>query len=70
MVPLPEHPKRIYPEGANAARPVDVPTTDPQGRLVRRTASTAMGAKAIPDEVVGDIQNMVLRGGPLLYPER
>ena len=48
--------------GANAARPVDVPTTDPQGRLVRRTASTAMGAKAIPDEVVADIQNMVLRG--------
>lgn len=52
----------FIPEGANAARPVDVPTTDPQGRLVRRTASTAMGAKAIPDEVVGDIQNMVLRG--------
>lgn len=52
----------FIPEGANAARPVDVPTTDPQGRLVRRTASTAMGAKAIPDEVVSDIQNMVLRG--------
>ena len=52
----------FIPEGANAARPVDVPTTDPQGRLVRRTAATAMGAKAIPDEVVGDIQNMVLRG--------
>ena len=52
----------FIPEGANAARPVDVPTTDPQGRRIRRTASTAMGAKAIPDEVVGDIQNMVLRG--------
>lgn len=52
----------FFPEGANAARPVDVPTTDPQGRRIRKTASTAMGAKAIPDEVVGDIKNMVLRG--------
>lgn len=52
----------FFPEGANAARPVDVPTTDPQGRRIRKTASTAMGAKSIPDEVVGDIQNMVLRG--------
>lgn len=52
----------FFPEGANAARPVDVPTTDPQGRPIRKTASTAMGAKAIPDEAVGDIQNMVLRG--------
>lgn len=53
---------QFIPEGANAARPVDVPTTDPQGRRIRRTASTAMGAKAIPDEAVADIQNMVLRG--------
>ena len=53
---------QFFPEGANAARPVDVPTTDPQGRNVRKTASTAMGAKAIPDEVVGDIANMVMAG--------
>lgn len=52
----------FIPEGANAARDVDVPTKDPRGRLIRRTASTAMGAKAIPDEAVVDIQNMVLRG--------
>lgn len=52
----------FFPEGANAAREVDVPTTDPQGRRIRKTAATAMGAKAIPDEVVGDIQDMVLRG--------
>lgn len=59
----------FFPEGANATRPVDVPTTDPQGRRIRKTASTAMGAKAIPDEVVGDIQNMVLRG-ELSYTRR
>lgn len=52
----------FFPEGANAARPVDVPTTDPEGRRIRKTASTGMGAKAFPDEVVGDIQNMVLSG--------
>lgn len=52
----------FFPEGANAARDVDVPTTDPQGRRIRKTAATAMGAKAIPDEAVADIQNMVLRG--------
>lgn len=52
----------FIPEGANAARDVDAPTKDPRGRLIRRTASTAMGAKAIPDEAVADIQNMVLRG--------
>ena len=52
----------FFPEGANAARDVDVPTTDPQGRRIRKTAATAMGAKAIPDEAISDIQNMVLRG--------
>ncbi len=52
----------FFPEGANAARPVDVPTTDPMGRNIRKTAATAMGAKAIPDEVVGEIQNMVMSG--------
>lgn len=52
----------FFPEGANAARPVDVPTTDAQGNPIRKTASTAMGAKAIPDEVVGDIQNMIMSG--------
>lgn len=52
----------FFPEGANAARPVDVPTTDAEGNPIRKTAATAMGAKAIPDEVVGDIQNMVMNG--------
>lgn len=51
-----------YDQGANAARPVLVPKKDAQGNPVRRTARTAMGAKAIPDDAVADIQNMVLRG--------
>lgn len=52
----------FFPEGANAARSVDVPTTDAEGNPIRKTASTAMGAKAIPDEVVGDIQAMIMAG--------
>lgn len=52
----------FFPEGANPARPVDVPTTDAQGNPIRKTAATAMGAKAIPDEVVGDIQSMIMSG--------
>ena len=52
----------FFPEGANAAREVDMPTTDPQGRPIRKTAATAMGAGAIPEEALADIQNMVLRG--------
>ena len=39
-----------------------MPTTDAQGNPIRKTASTAMGAKAIPDNVVLDIQNMVMNG--------
>lgn len=52
----------FYPEGANAARPVDVPTTDPMGRPISKSASTVMGARAIPDELIPEIQNMVLSG--------
>ncbi len=52
----------FFPEGANAARPVDVPTTDLEGRNIRKTAATAIGAKAIPDEAVAEIQKMVMAG--------
>ena len=51
-----------YDQGANAARPVLVPQRDSEGNPVSRTARTAMGAKAIPDEAIADIQSMVLRG--------
>ena len=51
-----------YDQGANAARPVLVPQRDSEGNPVSRTARTAMGTKAIPDEAIVDIQNMVLRG--------
>lgn len=53
---------RFYPEGANAARPVDVPMQDFSGRNVSKSASTVMGAKAIPDDVVPLIEQMVADG--------
>ena len=53
---------QFYPEGANAARPVDVPTTDFQGNPISRSASTVMGAQAIPDDVIPQIEQMVADG--------
>lgn len=55
-----------YDQGANAARPVLVPKKDAQGNPVRRTARTAMGAKAIPESVASDIANLV-RTGQMSY---
>lgn len=60
---------RFYPEGANAVRPVDVPMQDFSGRNVSKSASTVMGAKAIPDDVVPMIEQMVA-DGKLSYDAR
>ena len=57
-----------YDQGANAARPVIVPQRDAQGNPVRRTARTAMGAKAIPESVASDIANLV-RTGQMSYEQ-
>lgn len=53
---------RFYPEGANTARPVDVPMEDFQGRPISRSASTVMGARAIPDDVIPQIEQMIADG--------
>lgn len=53
---------QFYPEGANAARPVDVPTTDFNGNLISRSASTVIGARAIPDDVIPQIEQMIAAG--------
>lgn len=57
---------QFHPEGANAARPGDVPVQDFAGRNVSRVASNVMGAQAIPDSVVSMIEQMVA-GGELSY---
>ena len=59
---LQEESSRFYPEGANAARPVDVPMFDANGNPISKSASTVLGAKAIPDEAVGDIEQMIADG--------
>lgn len=48
----------FYPEGANAARPVDVPTRDVHGNPISKSASTVMGAKAIPDSMIAEIEQL------------
>ena len=53
---------KFYPEGANVARPVDVPTIDASGNNISRVASNILGAKAIPDDVVPVIEQLVADG--------
>lgn len=52
----------FHPEGENPARPVDVPKQDFDGRDIAKSASTIMGAKAIPDEVIPMIEQMIADG--------
>lgn len=52
----------FYPEGANAARPVHVPMYDAEGNPISKSASTVLGAKAIPDEVIPQIEQMIADG--------
>nr|DAV25350.1 MAG TPA: hypothetical protein [Caudoviricetes sp.] len=52
----------FYPEGANAARPVDVPMYDADGNHISKSASTVLGAKAIPDDVIPQIEQMIADG--------
>lgn len=53
---------RFHEAGNNAYRPVDVPKTDFDGRPVSQTASTVMGAEAIPDDMIPEIEQMVADG--------
>lgn len=53
---------QFIPEGANAARPVDLPKTDPKGNKTRKFASNAMGAKAVPERGVEQMQNDFMEG--------
>lgn len=53
---------KFLPEGANAARPVDVPTTDPTGQNTRRFASNAMGAQTVPDRAVPTLEGAFMEG--------
>ena len=53
---------RFYPEGANAVRPVDVPVYDANGNHISKSASTVLGAKAIPDDVIPQIEQMIADG--------
>lgn len=53
----------FHPEGANAARPVDVPTRDFEGRNISKAASTILGAEILDDADVARLEQMVADGG-------
>lgn len=52
----------FLPEGANAARPVDMPATDPTGKNTRRFASNAAGAQGVPNRGVDQIEQDFMDG--------
>lgn len=53
---------RFHPEGANAARPVDVPTQDFDGYNIPKSASTMMGAASLHDGNVQQLEQIVADG--------
>lgn len=52
----------FLPEGANAARPVDIPAVDPTGRPVRRGAKTIYGAQTTSDARAEQMENEFMEG--------
>lgn len=68
---LQEQSTQFHPVGANATttRVTEVPTTDFDGRNISKSASTILGAEAIPNDVVPLIENLVASGS-LSYDKR
>lgn len=52
----------FHPEGAYAARPVDVPTTDFDGRNVPKSSSTVMGAQGTDTATVQMLEQQIADG--------
>lgn len=53
----------FHPEGPGAARPVDVPTRDFDGRNISKSASTIMGAEILNDADAARLEQLVADGG-------
>lgn len=52
----------FLPEGANAARPVDMPAVDPTGKPVRRGAKTIYGAQTTSDARAEQMESEFMEG--------
>ena len=52
----------FHPDGEKAARQVDVPTRDGEGRSIPKSAATVLETGAAPDSAVGVIQDAIARG--------
>ena len=53
----------FHPEGPGAARPVDVPTRDFDGRNISKSASTIIGAEILNDADAARLEQLVADGG-------
>jgi hypothetical protein len=53
---------KFIPEGANAARPVDVPAVDPTGKNTRSYLSNAMGAQSLTEGTDAKLQEDFMSG--------
>ena len=53
---------RFYPEGPDAARPVDVPMEDSDGRKIPKSASTVMGAQGTGEDAVRMLERQIVSG--------
>lgn len=53
---------RFHPEGPNAARPVEVPMEDFDGRKIPKSASTVMGAQGTADDGVRALERQIASG--------
>lgn len=52
----------FHPDGEQAARVVDVPTTDLEGRNIPKSTATVMEAEVTPDSAVGVLQDAIAQG--------
>ena len=53
---------KYYPEGANAARPADMPMYDAEGKRISQFASNLVGAQGLTDEGVRIVEKLVVDG--------
>ena len=60
--------EQFYPEGPGSSRPTDIPTHDFDGRRISRAAVTEAGARAIPDEAIPLVEDLIA-AGKLSYTE-
>lgn len=63
-----QHEYGNFPDGEDAVRPDDTPISTDGTDRVSYTARTVKGAAATPEDFIGDLENLVVRGGMSYIP--